>query len=179
MSEQTRTRSRTSLRQKNQLFNAASAAWERGDLAQAFALFKRAADLGDRASQVDLGYFYDNGLSVKRNKSKAIEYYHKAYQQGDAGAANNIGTVYRDLGDRRKMLWWFRRAAALGDLDVLLDLGWRYETGKSVPQSSLKAKELYHRVLSDKNATKGDKLEARARLSKINAKVRREKSSGT
>ena len=108
--------------EKNRLFTQANAAWDKGDLRQAFALFMQAAKLGDVSCQLDLGYFFDQGLSVKKDKKKALEWYRRAYRQGDAGAANNIATVYRDLGDTRKMLWWFRRAAAMGDLDVLLDL---------------------------------------------------------
>ena len=101
---------------------------------------------------------------VKKDKKKALEWYRRAYRQGDAGAANNIATVYRDLGDTRKMLWWFRRAAAMGDLDVLLDLGKRYEKGLAVSRNPAKAKIFYRRVLANKCATHDDKAEARARL---------------
>jgi TPR repeat protein len=150
--------------EKNRLFTQANAAWDKGDLRQAFALFMQAAKLGDVSCQLDLGYFFDQGLSVKKDKKKALEWYRRAYRQGDAGAANNIATVYRDLGDTRKMLWWFRRAAAMGDLDVLLDLGKRYEKGLAVSRNPAKAKIFYRRVLANKCATHDDKAEARARL---------------
>jgi TPR repeat protein len=150
--------------EKNCLFNQANAAWDNGDMRQAFALFLQAARLGDVSSQLDLGYFFDQGLSVKKDKKKALEWYRRAYRQGDAGAANNIATIYRDLGDTRKMLWWFRRAAAMGDIDVLLDLGKRYEKGLTVPRNPAKAKVFYRRVLANKWATKDDKSEATARL---------------
>lgn len=163
-------RSRRTSDEKERLFNEANAAWDSGDLQQAFALFARAAELGDRASQLDLGYFFDKGLSVKKDKKKALECYRKAYAQGDAGAANNIGTVYRDLGDTKRMLWWFRRAAAMGDLDVLLDLGKRYETGQAVPKNPTKAKDLYNRVLASKHATKDDQAKATARLAGLHAR---------
>ncbi len=155
--------SKTSV-EKSRLFNEADAAWDKGDLRQAFILFMQAAKLGDRASQLDLGYFFDNGLFVKKDKKKAMEWYYKAYRQDDAGGANNIGTVYRDFGETRKMLWWFRRAAAMGDLDALLDLGKRYEKGLAVPRNLAKAKVFYRRVLANKCATHDDKAEARARL---------------
>jgi len=157
-------RSRRAPGEKERLFNEANAAWDDGDLRKAFALFTRAADLGDRASQLDLGYFFDNGLYVKPDKKKALDWYRKAYAQGDAGAANNIGTVYRDLGDVGRMLWWFRRAAALGDLDVLFDLAKRYRTGDALPRNAAKAKDIYNRILSSKRATEDDKAEATARL---------------
>ncbi|NOS72516.1 MAG: sel1 repeat family protein [Verrucomicrobia bacterium] len=153
--------------EKNRLFKNANTAWDNGDLRGAFALFTRAAHLGDRASQLDLGYFFDQGLFVKKNKQKALVWYHRAYQQGDASAANNIATVYRDLGDIRKMLWWFRRAAAMGDLDALLDFGKRYEKGLEVPRNPLKAKSYFGRVLANKHASKEDKAEALSRLSRL------------
>ncbi len=65
------------------------------------------------------------------------------------------------------MLWWFRRAAAMGDIDALLDFGERYEKGLKVPRSPVKAKAYFRRVLANKNATKEDKAEAMARLSRL------------
>lgn len=159
------------LEEKRCLFTEASAAWDIGNLRRAFTLFMQAARLGDRASQVNLGYFFDNGLSVKKSKQMALEWYGKAYHQGDAGAANNIGTVYRDLGRPTKMLWWFRRAAAMGDPDTLLDLGKRYESGQSVPMSLAKARVFYFRVLASKHATEEGKTEARARLARLGEQV--------
>jgi len=153
--------------EKQRLFTEANTAWDNGDLRKAFTLFLRAAELGDKASQVDLGYFFDNGLSVKKNKKKALEWYHNAYQQGDAGAANNIGTVYRDLGETKRMLWWFRKAAAMGDPDVLLDLGKRYESGLAVPINLGKARVFYRRVIASPHATDDGKAEAKTRLSEL------------
>jgi TPR repeat protein len=152
---------------KQRLFTEANTAWDNGNFRQAFTLFLRAAELGDRASQVDVGYFFDNGLSVKKNKKKALVWYYKAYKQGDAGAANNIGTVYRDLGETKKMLWWFRRAAEMGDPDVLLDLGKRYQSGLAVPINLAKARVFYRRVLASKQAADDGKAEATTRLSEL------------
>jgi len=159
--------------EKERLFNEANAAWDRGDLRQAFALFTRSAEMGDVGSQVDLGYFFDNGLSVKKDKKKALEWYRRAYLQGHVSGANNIATVYRDLGDTKKMLWWFRRAAAMGDLDVLLDLGKRYERGASVHRSLPKAELFYRRVLGSKHATQDDRAKAKARLANLRERKRK------
>ena len=155
---------RKELEEGKALFIAANTAWDNGDLEQAFALFSRAAMLGDVSSQLDLGYFFDQGLFVNVDKRKALEWYHHAYKQGDAGAANNIATIYRDWGDLKKMLWWFRRAAAMGDLDVLLELGKRYEKGLDVPRSKRKAEEHFRRVLVSTWATEDHKSKASSRL---------------
>ena len=152
---------------KNRLFTEANTAWDTGNLSRAFTLFLHAANLGDVSSQLDIGYFFDRGLHVKKDRKQALEWYHRAYVQGDAGAANNIGTVYRDLGDTKKMLWWFRRAAAMGDPDVLFDLGKRYETGTGVPRSLMKATLFYRRVLSSKFAPADTKSQAKTRLARL------------
>jgi TPR repeat protein len=151
------------------LFVEANTAWDDGDLQKAFVLFTQAAELGDGASQLDLGYFFDNGLHVKKDKKKALHWYRKAYVQGDASAANNIGTVYRDLGDKKRKLWWFRRAAALGDGDVCLDLGKIYDRGRDVPKNLAAAERFYRRVLSTENVTQCSKEEADNRLARLRA----------
>ena len=101
---------------------------------------------------------------MKVDKRKALEWYYRAYKQGEAGAANNIATIYREWGDSKKMLWWFRRAASMGDLDTLLELGKRYETGSDVPRSRKKAEEHYRRVLLSPLANEDDKARASERL---------------
>jgi TPR repeat protein len=166
MKKKQETVSKTS-EEKNCLFNEADAAWDKGDLRQAFTLFMRAAKLGDLSSQLDIGYFFDNGLFVKKDKKQALKWYRKAYLQGDPCGANNIGTVYRDMGETRKMLWWFMRAAAMGHPDALLDLGKRYESGSAVPINLGKAKLFYRRVLSSKHATEDGKAEARNLLTRL------------
>jgi TPR repeat protein len=155
---------RGGVEESESLFIAANTAWDAGDLEQAFSLLFRSAVLGNVSSQLDLGYFFDQGLSVKVDKRKALEWYHRAYKQGEAGAANNIATIYREWGDSKKMLWWFRRAASMGHLDVALELGKRYETGLDVPRSRKKAEEYYRRVLLSPLANEDDKARASDRL---------------
>jgi len=63
--------SKTRSKKNDKLFVEANAAWDKGDLRRAFELFLQAAKLGDRSSQLDLGYFFDCGLHVKKDKKKA------------------------------------------------------------------------------------------------------------
>jgi TPR repeat protein len=51
---------------------------------------------------LNLGYFYDRGLGVRRSEAKALYWYRRAYRRGDASGANNIGTIYRERGDLRQ-----------------------------------------------------------------------------
>jgi uncharacterized protein len=156
-----------SSRDTEKLFARASVAWDKGNLRLAFDLFLQAASLGDYHSQLDLGYFFDVGLHVKKNKNKALCWYYKAYRQGDACGAANIATIHRDRREAAKMLWWFRKAVAMGNQDELLDLGKCYETGFGVPKNTKKAKQFYKRVLLSKHVLDSSKEQAQARLAKL------------
>jgi TPR repeat protein len=159
--------------QNNKDFVEASTAWDNGDLRRAFQLFVRAAESGDSSSQLALGYFHDYGLYVKKDKKKAMQWYYQAYRQGDAGAANNIATVHRDRGQTGKMIWWFRRAIAMGDHDALLNLGKNYESGVGVVKSPMRALNCYRRLLASEYVTEFSWEQATKRLSKLLRNQRR------
>jgi TPR repeat protein len=65
-SEVTSKRSRKS--KVEELFLLADKERNRGKARSAFRLFHAAAKASDRAAQLNLGYFYDNGIGVRRNK---------------------------------------------------------------------------------------------------------------
>ena len=85
-----------------------------------------AAKLGDIRSMLNLGYFYDNGIGVKRNRASAMLRYKKAYRKGDGCTANNIGTIYRMENNPRRALRWFEKAAELGDMEANLQIAQVY-----------------------------------------------------
>lgn len=97
------------------IFLRADEKWTRGELRTALKLFLEAARRGDKGAQLNAGYFYDRGLGVKRNRDEALYWYKRAYRRGDASAASNIGTIWRDEDDPRRALSWFERAVRLGD----------------------------------------------------------------
>src|SRR6266487_5019790 len=63
-------------KENNKLFVKANTAWDKGDLRRAFELFSCAAKSGDSSCQLDLGYFFDRGLHVKKDKKKAMHWYY-------------------------------------------------------------------------------------------------------
>jgi TPR repeat protein len=104
------------------LFIRADHEWNRGNLRPAFRLFLQAAKNGDRASQLNVGYFYDKGLGTRRDLTAALYWYKRAYRSGDASAANNIGTTWRDQRNAKRALTWFQRAVRLGDHGANLEI---------------------------------------------------------
>jgi len=120
------------------LFSRANEEWDHGKLRSAFRLFLSGARAGDPGAQVNLGYFYDTGLGMKPNRRQALYWYKRAFQQGYAPAATNIGTIFRDQRQLKKALVWFRRAVKLGDGDANLEIAKIYlrdeeEVGRAIP----------------------------------------------
>src|SRR5712692_4784933 len=104
------------------LFVRADHAWNRGNLRAAFRLFLKAAKGGDQAAKLNVGYFYDRGLGVGRDLTAALYWYKRAYRSGDASAANNIGTIWRDKRNDKRALAWFQCAVRLGDHAANLEI---------------------------------------------------------
>jgi TPR repeat protein len=88
---------------------------ERGRRREAFHILLRAARRGETSAYVNLGYAYDLGRGVRRSKRKAVYWYRRAVALGDAAAAHNIATVYRDRGDSIRAAAWLQRAVSLGE----------------------------------------------------------------
>lgn len=132
----------------DRLFNAGDEAWEDGDEAKAFGFFKQAADLGDIAAMLNVGYFLDEGLGVKADKAAARDWYQKAYDLGDASAANNIAILCREQNDLAGAADWFAKAAEMGDGDALVELAKINVEGQGVPQDEAKAREYLEKALA-------------------------------
>ena len=96
-------------------FRRAWELWDQGYHRRAFRLFLLAAKKGHLSSQLNIGYCYDVGVATKKNTQKAIYWYKRAYRGGNAGAANNIGTMLRDSKKFAHALKWFERALQMGD----------------------------------------------------------------
>lgn len=108
------------------IFLRADKLWDRGKLELALKLFIEAAESGDVGAEQNVGYFYDRGLGVRRNKAKALHWYMRAYRHGYSSAATNIGTIWRDSREPRRALAWFRRAVKMGDDDANLEIAKYY-----------------------------------------------------
>jgi TPR repeat protein len=119
------------------LFLRADKLWDQGKLKLAFGLFVEAAKAGDIGAEQNVGYFYDRGLGVRRNKTKAIYWYTRAYKHGYSSAATNIGTVWRDLQEPKRALLWFQRAAKMGDDDANLEIAKYYLQSSRNPKKAI------------------------------------------
>ena len=143
-----------------ELWNRAEREDDRGRFISAFRLYQKAAKAGSLDVHVNLGYCYDIGRGVQRNRKRAMYWYKRAYRRGDYSAASNIGTIYRDEGRTARALYWFRRAVALGLEDANLEIAKLYlKQGASKPAAAYLKK-----VLRAHNVCEASQDEARELL---------------
>lgn len=74
----------------------AQQAFEAGDYATAYNLFRPMAEAGDREAQNYLGVHYYLGLGVQRNWRQALQWYEKAAKEGEPGAQLNCGLMFQN-----------------------------------------------------------------------------------
>jgi TPR repeat protein len=135
-------------------------AWDSSDLKKAYELFSKCAENGLVSCMLDLGYFYDEGVGVEQNKSKAMFWYKRAYRKGDSAAASNIAILYREQGKAKLTFQWFQRSVALGDGDSEVELAKLYINGIGVRKSLSKAKELLRKAQASTHITEAGREEA-------------------
>ena len=135
-------------------------AWEGGDLSKAYELFCQCASKGEVGCMLDLGYFYDEGIGVAKDKNKAMSWYKRAYRKGDSAAASNIAILYREKGRNDLTFQWFQRSVALGDGDSEVELAKLYMQGVGVRKSLSKAKDLLCKAQASTLITEAGREEA-------------------
>jgi len=70
------------------------AAYQRGDYATAFQLWRPLADQGDGSAQFNLGLMYAEGEGVPQDFVAAVAWYRKAADQGYARAQFKLGLMH-------------------------------------------------------------------------------------
>jgi TPR repeat protein len=139
----------------------ANTAWDAGRHKEALKLFMKAADHGDSVGFFSLGYFYDAGIAVRKNIPKAICFYRKAGKLGHVAAYSNIGTIYRDIGNKSRARFWFLKAVEHGVHDAYLELAKLRLSGDAKHIHIDQARDYLKAVLASKYVVQVTKEEAR------------------
>lgn len=138
---------------------------ENGDMKGALRLLKPLAVQGDVGSMFMMGYVLEQmELHYVDKLSASIEWYKRAASKGFYPAANNIGVLFRDVGDRRRALRWFWRAVELGDDDALLEIAKLYLANQ---RSAYRAKVVLQRLSCSEVSTEHGVEEANRLLALI------------
>ena len=113
--------------------------------------FRRAAEHGNAAAQCTLGVLLGDGKGVARNPKEALSWLKKALRGGNPCAAANIAITYREAGNLRAAVKWFRKAAAAGDDDALVQLGIHLYWGKGVRRNPKAAVQCFRKAIKGNN----------------------------
>ena len=105
----------------HEILRAAFDAESSGNMDDAIKLFKRAARFGSNEACSKLGTIYDDVIEPPR-PTRAVYWYKRAVEGGDASCAWNLSMHYAGTGRKRGYLHWLRIAAKMGDPDAEKEL---------------------------------------------------------
>ncbi len=108
-----------------------------------FQEYKASAEQGDAEAQFNLGWCYDDGRGVAKDKVEAVKWYRKAAEQNYTPAQSNLGWCY-DNGqgvakDYVEAVKWYRQAAEQDHPEAQFNLGYCYAHGQGVAKDKVEA----------------------------------------
>ncbi len=110
--------------------------------------YQASALQGNRHAQNSLGVILSTGSKIREDFPRAIYWTKLAVVQGDACAAFNLGTIYRDMKKPRLAFRWYQRAAAMGDKDAYLQIGLCQLFGVGTQQHFASARSAFEYVIT-------------------------------
>jgi len=157
-------------------------AYNKGDFATAFRLYRSLAEKGNPYAQEALGRMYARGEGVQRDPVEASNWFSKANDQINALGAYNRGDfttamrVFRPLADQGQALGeyliglmyanaqgvpenysealkWLQKAAEQGEPKAQFSVGLIYFKGLGIPRNYAEASKWYRRSADQGNAT--------------------------
>ncbi|MCC8115295.1 MAG: toll/interleukin-1 receptor domain-containing protein [Bacteroidales bacterium] len=104
-----------------------------GNYEKGVTCYKEAADRGDAKAQYFLGKYYQNGVVLPKDLTKAIRYLTLSANQGFTEAEFSLGYKYhKGIGVAKNLqnaILYYKRAADKGFMNAQVNLGFIYETG--------------------------------------------------
>lgn len=114
-------------------------AWQRGDTAEAVAIWKPLAEKGDADAAFNLGQAYRLGKGVVINLAEAQNWLDRAARKGHVDAQATLGLLLFQNGNRVSAMRWLNLAAEAGDARALLMVGTALYNGDGIPEDHVKA----------------------------------------
>lgn len=114
-------------------------AWSAGDYARAVQEWREPAAQGDPDAQFNLAQAYRLGRGVEQNSKQAEVYYAKAAAQGHLKAADNLGLLLFQAGQREQAMPYVKAAADRGDPRAQYLLGIAHFNGDLVEKDWVRA----------------------------------------
>jgi TPR repeat protein len=127
----------------------------KGQLPEAIAAYRKAADKGSTAAMVALGALYAAGSGVAKDEDQARAFYQRAAAAGNARAAINLVALARAGGlpsepvEARALL---EKAAEANSAEAQVQLGVMYAEGSGGPKDDAAARALFQKAAAQGNA---------------------------
>ena len=109
-------------------------AWQRGDHAEAAAIWRNLAEKGDADAAFNLGQAFRLGRGVPADSAQAKRWFEIAANKGHLDAQVSLGLLLFDSGDRAVAMNWLKKAAARGEPRALLVVGTALFNGDGLKQ---------------------------------------------
>jgi hypothetical protein len=122
--------------------------------------FRRAAEHDCTLAKVSLGVLLSDGKGVVKNIPESLAWSRRAFDGGVIYAANNIAITYREIGNYKRAVYWFRRGANAGDDSAFLQLGIHCYWGRGVRKDPAAAVRCYRRAARGENVFDADRDDA-------------------
>lgn len=132
----------------------------RKSVKEAVQWLRRAAEHGSAPAQNNLGIVLGNGNGARKNVQEALFWLRRAFRGGNSCAGPNLAVTYRENGNFKAAVRWFRRAVAAGDGDALVELGIHYYWGKGVRANQRAAVKCFRAATKAKNISEGGRDDA-------------------
>lgn len=120
---------------------------QKGDLANAFGLFKKSCESGNAAGCFGLGTMYASGSGVKMNINRAKHYYEMGCAAGDVASCTNLAMIYSEQNptkeDKEMAAQFYMTACQGGDAIACNNLGFMYANGDGVTKDFFTAIKYY------------------------------------
>ncbi len=118
-------------------------------------LYQSAVD-GYIYDQVLVGWMYEKGNGVSQDYAKAVKWYRKAAEQGDAEGQFNLGIMYYNgqgvSQDYAEAVKWYRKAAEQNYEYAQCNLGFMYLEGNGVEKDYSQAVEWFRKAAEQGDA---------------------------
>lgn len=125
----------------------ANEAYQKGDYAQAHAIWQHLAENGDGQAMNNLGVLFDLGQGVDMDEGRALYWFARSASAGHPSGMSNYGRMLEQGrgidANPQEAARWFDLAARQGQPEAQYNLGLMYESGHGVPQDHKAAAAWY------------------------------------
>lgn len=118
------------------------------ELSLAYNYLNKAIELGSIPAINQMGLLYLNGIyPIKKDITKATEYFKRASSFNYAYAYNNLGKIYEDKKNYKEAIAYYEKSASLGESWALNKLGEFYRLGIYVKKDMKKTFDYYNKAI--------------------------------